>query len=65
MKNKCIGARIIYYRRLKQITQKELADQLNINRQHLSQIENGRMSCDDILLERICQILCINKSDIF
>lgn len=65
MKNKYIGARIIYYRRLKQITQKELADRLNINRQYLSQIENGHIICDDILLERICQTLGINKSHIF
>lgn len=65
MNNKRIGAKVIYYRMLKQMTQKELAERLNINRQYLSQIEKGYISCDDALLNKICQILDINPNDIF
>lgn len=38
---KCIGLRISYFRKLKNITQAELAEQLSINKNYLSHIESG------------------------
>ena len=38
---KCIGLRIAYFRKLKNITQAELAEQLYINKNYLSHIESG------------------------
>ena len=38
---KCIGLRIAYFRKLKNVTQAELAEQLCINKNYLSHIESG------------------------
>ena len=38
---KCIGLRIAYFRKLKNITQAELAEKLSINKNYLSHIESG------------------------
>lgn len=64
MNGKCIGTKIIYYRMLKRMTQKDLAAKLNVNRQYLSRIEKGYISCDDTLLDKICAVLEINRNDI-
>ena len=38
---RCIGMRIAGFRKLRNMTQAELADKLNINKNYLSQIENA------------------------
>ena len=38
---KCIGLRIAYFRKLKKITQAQLAEKLHINKNYLSHIESG------------------------
>ena len=38
---RCIGMRIAGFRKLRNMTQTELADKLNINKSYLSQIENA------------------------
>ena len=38
---KCIGLRIAYFRKLKNITQATLAERLSINKNYLSHIESG------------------------
>ena len=38
---KCIGLRISYFRRLKNMTQENLADKVHINKNYLSHIESG------------------------
>ena len=38
---KCIGLRIAYFRKLKNITQASLAEKLSINKNYLSHIESG------------------------
>ncbi|WBW49406.1 helix-turn-helix transcriptional regulator [Peptoniphilus equinus] len=37
-----MGNNIKYYRQMKGITQQELADKLNVSRQYISEIENGK-----------------------
>lgn len=41
---KYIGLNIAYYRKIKNITQLELADKVNISRTHISNIEAPNMS---------------------
>ena len=38
---KKIGARIVYFRKIKGLTQERLADDIGISPQYLSRIENG------------------------
>ena len=38
---KCIGLRIAYFRKLKNVTQAELANKISINKNYLSHIESG------------------------
>ncbi|MBD3878803.1 MAG: helix-turn-helix transcriptional regulator [Quinella sp. 1Q5] len=38
---RCIGMRIAGFRKLRNMTQAELADKLNINKNYLSQVENA------------------------
>ena len=38
---KCIGLRVAYFRKLKNITQATLAEKLSINKNYLSHIESG------------------------
>lgn len=38
---KRIGARIVYYRKIKGVTQEKLAENVGISPQYLSRIENG------------------------
>lgn len=38
---KCIGMKIAGFRKLRNMTQAELADKLNINKSYLSQVENA------------------------
>ena len=42
-KYKIVGLNISYYRKLKGITQLQLAEQININRTHMSNIEAPNM----------------------
>ena len=41
---KKIGAKIVYYRKIRNLTQEELAEKVGITPQYLSRIENGGYS---------------------
>lgn len=55
------GAKIIYFRKMKGISQKSLAAQIGISRQYLSKIENGLIECDKEILKKILSILEISR----
>lgn len=61
---KCIGLRIAYFRKLKNITQASLAEQLSINKNYLSHIESGsaNKAVSLPLLIRISKALDIDLS---
>lgn len=61
---KCIGLRIAYFRKLKNITQAALAEQLSINKNYLSHIESGsaNKAVSLPLLIRISKALDIDLS---
>lgn len=44
MRYKKIGAKIVYYRKIKDISQEQLAEAVGITPQYLSRIENGGYS---------------------
>lgn len=61
---KCLGAKIRYYRHLKNLEQTELADKIGITRQYLSRLENGTSKPSIDLLFRIAEILEIDVTKI-
>ena len=47
-----IGLKIAYYRKLRGLTQEELAEKVNITREHLGRLERGKYGCSiDLLIE--------------
>lgn len=42
--NRGLGLRIAYYRKLNRITQRKLAERVNISEQYMSKIERGNVS---------------------
>lgn len=61
---KRIGARIVYFRKIKGLTQEQLADEVGISPQYLSRIENGSYpkSVSLSTLMRIAQKLEVTMS---
>lgn len=59
-----IGAKIVYYRKLRNMSQKELARKIGITRQHLSSIENGKSKWTIDILWDIAKELLISPNDI-
>lgn len=59
-----IGAKIVYYRKLRNMSQKELARKIGITRQHLSSIENGKAKWTIDILWDIAKELLISPNDI-
>ena len=47
-----IGLKVAYYRKLKGLTQEQLAERLNVSTVHLAKIETGKRGCSlDILID--------------
>lgn len=66
MRYKKIGAKIVYYRRLRGLKQEQLAEAVGITPQYLSRIENGGYSKSISLmtLMRIADKLGVTMSDL-
>ncbi|SNV01359.1 transcriptional regulator, y4mF family [Megamonas hypermegale] len=58
------GAKIIYYRNLKEINQQDLAKEIGVTRQYLSKIEHGKCFCNRGLIHKIAVVLEINFIDL-
>ncbi len=61
---KVIGQRIKTLRKEHLLTQEELAESLNISTEHLSRIETGSYRPSLNLIEKICDILSVDESDL-
>lgn len=61
---KKLGARIVYYRKIKGLTQEKLAEEVGISPQYLSRIENGNYpkSVSLSTLMRIAKVLDVTMS---
>lgn len=63
---KKIGAKIVYYRKIRNLTQEELAEKVGITPQYLSRIENGGYSKNVSLstLMKIAGVLDVTMSQL-
>ena len=62
---KSFGARLKELRKIKKMTQFELAEKVGIDEKHLSHIETGRSFPKAVLIERLAQILGVNLDEMF
>lgn len=60
-----MGNNIKYYRQMKGITQQELADKLNVSRQYISEIENGKKLPTIKIAFDCANILCTTVDMLF
>ena len=59
-----LGAKVVFYRKLKRWNQLKLADRLGITRQYLSKIEHGQCSCSVELLVCISKVLGVDIAEL-
>src|SRR5690606_16281959 len=55
---------IAYYRKLRKISQKEMADELNMSQRNFSRIENGEVSINLNLINKIAHLLNVNPEEL-
>ena len=56
------GLNVAYYRKLKNLTQRELADMINAETSHISRIENGNVGMSFDKLFDICEALGVRPN---
>lgn len=61
---KKLGAKIIYYRKLKGMSQQELAGEIGVTRQYLSKMEHGKCSCNLEIIYKVAKALDVTPSDL-
>lgn len=60
-----IGLNISYYRRIRHLTQVELADAVGISSNYLSQVERGYKSISLVKLLKLAEVLGVDEKDFF
>lgn len=60
-----IGLNISYYRRVRHLTQVELAEAVGISSNYLSQVERGYKSISLVNLLKIAEVLGIDEKNFF
>lgn len=63
--NEQIGARIRYLRQQRKWSQEELAFRCQVNKNYLSDLENGRRNPTLMILNRLALAFAINLSELF
>lgn len=63
--NKQLGMRIKYLRKIKKLSQEDLALEACINKNYLSDLERGERNPTLKILEKIAQALGINLQELF
>ncbi len=64
-KLKKFGKNIAKYRKLKHLSQNQLAEMLDISREHLAKIETARRGVSLGLLFKMCDTLDVSEKDLF
>ena len=59
-----IGKRIANARKAARLTQAELSEKIGISEKYLSRIEGGKQAPSIIIVERICESLCVSADDL-
>ena len=60
-----LGLNIAYYRKIKKLSQSQLAEKINISRTHMSRIETADCAVSLDVVFDICRVLEIPPKDIF
>ena len=63
-RRKKLGAKIVYFRKLKAITQKEVAEQMGISRQYLSRLEHGQCECSLDMIYNLAGVLNVEPEEL-
>jgi len=63
-KLKQIGARIVYFRKMKRMNQQDFASAAGLTRQFLSKIENGDAPCSLNTLYHISEVLNVDLAEL-
>ncbi len=59
------GLNVVYYRKRKRLTQLELAEQLDVDRSHISAIELGNVGVSFDLIFKMSEVLDVRPRDLF
>ncbi len=59
------GLNVVYYRKRKKLTQLQLAEQVDIDRSHISAIELGKVGVSMDVIFKLCEVLEITPKDLF
>ena len=59
------GLNVVYYRKRKRLTQLQLAEEVNIDRSHISAIELGNVGVSFDVIFKMCEVLEIKPKDLF
>ncbi len=59
------GLNVVYYRKLRKLTQLQLAELADIDRSHISAIELGNVGVSMDVLFKLCEVLDITPKDLF
>ena len=65
MTTKRVGENLKYARKLKGLTQKQVAEQLNMTQQQYSRFENGVFELNYDLIVSLCKMLDTTPNEIF
>ncbi len=60
-----LGLNIAYYRKVKNMSQSQLAEKINISRTHMSRIETAECAVSLDVIFDICRVLEIEPKQIF
>lgn len=60
-----LGLNISYYRKMRGLSQIQLAERINISRTHMSRIETADCAVSLDVVFRICDVLAISPAQLF
>lgn len=59
------GLNVVYYRKRKRLTQLQLAEQIDVDRSHISAIELGNVGVSFDVIFKLCEVLEVKPKDLF
>lgn len=59
------GLNVVYYRKRKRLTQLQLAEQVDVDRSHISAIELGNVGVSFDVIFKLCEVLDVKPKDLF
>lgn len=59
------GLNVVYYRKMKKLTQLQLAELVDIDRSHISAIELGNVGVSFDVIFKLCEVLDVSPKELF